>query len=459
MLAEAVEEAVGAMVREILSMTDNRVQTGNWYNRVVMADIRVQSGATRCVMIGSEMLRHIASRLLSLQAIRFAFQGLVLAAITAACVPPPPRTPQEAFREVAPPALDDDLNLTGLTEALELQLGALKGSPDVVMRFGAETITRAAYATALEDLLHLLRSSNTTADKLEYIRAHFRFFELLGSDRSGQVLLTSYFEPVIPGGKHRSSKFSRALLAAPPDLVTIPLAQFSERFADEKPLKGRVHNSKVVPYFTREEIDGKFLLRGRDLELAWTDPIDGFFLQIQGSGTVTYPDGSEEHLVYADKNGHKYEAIGRFLKEQIAPEPVTMQRIERLLRSMSKEDRDAILFRNPSYVFFSKSSRRAITALGVPATPGRTIATDPRITPKGALAFLEFKRPHFSSATPTEENEPAFTPAARFVVDQDTGGAITGAGRVDLFWGRGNEAKRSAGIIQHPARIVYLAPR
>jgi membrane-bound lytic murein transglycosylase A len=387
------------------------------------------------------------------------FVGIAIITSLIACARVAPLNPQESFREISAPDLGDDLNFVGLAESIQLQLDILKGSPHRVMQFGMHSVTRASYASALENLLNELHSQRPTHAKLEYIRRNFRFFEYFGGTDWGEVLLTSYFEPVIAGSRSRTQRFSRALLSKPADLVTIPLNSFSERFTQEKPLKGRLQGSTIIPYYSREEIDGKSALRSQKLELTWTDPIDGFFLQIQGSGTIAYEDGTEEHLVYADKNGHKYEAIGKFLKERISPHPVTMQRIEQLLHSMPSKECDAILFRNPSYVFFSKSAKRAITSLGVPATPGRTIATDPRFAPKGALAFLQFPRPVFQSVSPSTVDEPIFVPTSRFVIDQDTGGAITGTGRVDLFWGRGDEAKRSAGIIQHAARLVYLAPR
>ncbi len=376
-----------------------------------------------------------------------------------ACVRIPPKGPQEAFREVSPPSLQDDLGFAQLDQAIRFQIDALRRSPNKVMIFGQEKRTHAAYGTALDKLLAELNSPSSKNEKLNYIRENFLFFELFGQEHWGEVLLTSYFEPIVSASKYPTARFSRALFAKPSDLLNIPLAQFSERFTQEKPLKGRLFESRIIPYYTRQDIDGKQALHGRGLELAWLDPIDGFFLQIQGSGTLRYGDGSEDHLVYADKNGHRYEAIGRFLKDRLAPNPVTMQRIESLLRSMSPTERDAILFKNPSYVFFNRSKSRAITALGVPATDGRTIATDPRFTPKGALAFLEYMRPAFDNPGSNEDSDPQFIPASRFVVDQDTGGAITGTGRVDLFWGRGDEAKKYAGVIQHPARIIYLVPK
>ncbi len=396
--------------------------------------------------------------------LRVAFRGasraifVFLALLIGGCTRVAPIKPQEAFREVSTPELQDDLDLDGLAESIRLQMNTLKQSPERNMQFGTESITRREYAEALERLITELNSSKSSIDKLNYIQRHFRFFEFFGDTEWGKVLLTSYFEPIIPASRSPTKRFSRALLSKPADLLTIRLAPFSDRFSQENPLKGRLKDSTVIPYYSREEIDGKSALHHQRLELAWADPIDVFFLQIQGSGTLVYDDGSEEHIVYADKNGHKYVAIGKFLKDRIAPLPITTQRIESLLRSMPNKERDAVLFRNPSYVFFSKSAKRAITSLGVPATPGRTIATDPRFTPKGAVAFLQFLKPVFAEDSAIRAGDPYFVEASRFVVDQDTGGAITGTGRVDLFWGRGEEAKRAAGVIQHPARLVYLYP-
>ena len=384
---------------------------------------------------------------------------LVVVASMLGCTRVPPLNAQGAFREITAPELKDDLDLAGLVDSIQVELEVLKGSPQRTMQFGAESFTREKYAEALERLVTQLSGSQSTRQKLDYIQSHFRFFEFFGTTEWGKVLLTSYFEPVITGSRVRTRQLSRALLSQPKDLLTIPLSPFAERFAQEKALKGRLQGSTIIPYYSREEIDGKAILKDQKLELVWTDPIDGFFLQIQGSGTVAYADGTEDHLVYADKNGHRYEAIGKFLKDRIAPYPVTMQRIESLLRSLPSDQRDAILFKNPSYVFFNKSAKRAITSLGVPATPGRTIATDAQFAPKGAVAFLQFSKPVFTEGTVKEDLDPHFVETSRFVVDQDTGGAITGTGRVDLFWGRGDEAKRSAGLIQHPARLVYLAPK
>jgi membrane-bound lytic murein transglycosylase A len=368
-------------------------------------------------------------------------------------------SPEAAFREISAPPLNDDLELGGLIEAIEAQRATLLRTSSKVMQFGPETITRGAYVEALDRLLVTLRSQATPEAKLAYIRDNFRFFEIYGGKKWGDILLTSYFEPVIPGSLKKTAVYSQPLYAKPADLVSIELSQFAERFRQEGLLKGRVFNDRVFPYFSREDIDGKNVLAGRALELCYVDPVDAFFLHIQGSGTVRLPDGSEIYLNYAEKNGLKYEAVGKFLREQLAPLPITMQRVESTLRSMNETERNRILFRNPSYVFFRKNSERAITSLGVPATPGRTIAADPKFAPKGALALLSFPKPVFAPGDEHRADPSYKQDVSRIVLDQDSGGAITGTARIDLFWGRGDEAKRHAGVVQERARIVYLMPR
>lgn len=391
-------------------------------------------------------------------AIRFNVTALAMLLLSA-CARVPAIDPTNAFRQVTPPSLSDDGDFKELVQAIDSQLPILRRDTDTLMRFGSTNLSRGDYADALERLKEVLNSQATSEHKLNYIRDNFHFFEYYGGDRWGEVLLTSYFEPVISGSSAPTSRFSRPLYAKPNDLLTVPIAKFSEKYQGDKALKAKLDGTTVLPYYSRADIDGKGALKGKGLELVWLDPIDAFFMHIQGGGTIRLPSGEQRHFIYADKNGHRYEAIGKFLKKQIAPNPVTMQSIERLLRNLSAKERDEILYRNPSYVFYAPSDKRAITSLGVPATPGRTIAADPKFAPKGALVFLEFKKPIFRADYRDGDEPKLFEKSARFVLDQDSGGAITGTNRIDLFWGRGDEAKRHAGVIQHPARIWYLAPR
>lgn len=377
------------------------------------------------------------------------------------CARPKAVSPEKAFREihVSPDEISDDLDFSGLNDAITHQRRVLRNKPETMMRFGTVTISRGAYSDALDKLSAVLQDSRTTSEKIRFIGENFRFFEIYGGSDWGEILLTSYFEPIIPGSLKKSARFSQPLYAKPADLVTIDLQKFSPRFKEESTLRARVHEGKVIPYYSRHEIDSKRALQGKGLELCWVDPIDAFFLQIQGSGTVTLANGQELFITYAEKNGHKYEPIGKFLKDRIAPMPVTMQRIEALARTMSPQEKAELFEKNPSYVFFTKSKQRALTSLGVPATPGRTIAADPKFAPKGALALVTFSKPIFTETANHETVESKGPRVSRFVLDQDSGGAITGTDHIDLFWGRGDEAKKVAGVLQDQARILYLVPR
>jgi membrane-bound lytic murein transglycosylase A len=370
-------------------------------------------------------------------------------------------SPEEAFRPIRGEELQvsDDLDFEGLEVAITQQREILQKSGDTPMRFGRETISRREYAAALDALSATLKSSQPQSVKLDYIRDNFRFLEWYGGTDWGEILLTSYFEPIIPGSAKPTARFSQPLYAKPDDLVIIDLKKFAERFKDDSSLRGRVHEGKVSPYFSREDIDDKDALKGRNLELCWVDPTDAFFLHIQGSGTVRLPDGEELFITYAEKNGRKYEPIGKYLKERVAPHPVTMQRIEAIVKTMSPKERSELFARNPSYVFFTKSKRRAITSLGAPATPGRTIAVDSKFAPKGSLALLTFNKPDVEQPESKDSGTHPTTRVSRFVLDQDSGGAITGTDHVDLFWGRGDDAKKVAGVLQDKARIVFLVPQ
>jgi membrane-bound lytic murein transglycosylase A len=386
---------------------------------------------------------------------------LISVVVSSGCGRPTTVSPERAFRpiEVEEVELADDLDLVGLESAITQQREILQRSGDTPMRFGTESFSRREYSATLDDLVLTLKSSQPIAAKLDYIRNNFRFLEWYGGNDWGEILLTSYFEPIIPGSLKATDRFSQALYGKPDDLVVIDLKKFSERFKDEGSLRARAHQGKVTPYFSRQEIDSGHALKGRKLELCWVDPTDAFFLHIQGSGTVKLSSGEELYMTYAEKNGQKYEPIGKYLKERLAPLPVTMQRIEKIVQTMSPHERDELFAKNPSYVFFTKSKRRAITSLGVPATPGRTIAVDSKFAPKGALALITFHKPEVDQPESEVSGTYPTTRVSRFVLDQDSGGAITGTDHVDLFWGRGDEAKKVAGILQDRARIVFLVPK
>lgn len=383
--------------------------------------------------------------------------------LVAGCTRPPLKEAKRALRPVAAPDLQDDMGLAALGTTLEEHVAFLAQLPnEMVMRFAERTISLADYRKSLEHLIALTRQGLPEEQVYAAIEDGFEFYEVYGGDRWGEVRLTSYYEAQMPGSPKKTEEFPTPLLSRPDDLVEVAAGKYDERLRDVGTLRGKLTRDKdrgrdvLVPYHTRSEIDGG-ALKNRKLELCWVNPIDAFFMQIQGSGTIDLPEGKQLRLGYSDQNGHMYNSIGRFLKEVIPIEKMSMFTIESHLRTLSPEKLKSILDRNPSYVFFRELDGPPLTSFGNKVFAGRTIATDTRYFPKGALGFLKFKKPVFE--TPTAQEPLDWEETSRFVLDQDTGGAIRGGGRVDLFWGSGPEAKRYAGFLKDRARLYYLAPK
>ncbi|MCC7440227.1 MAG: MltA domain-containing protein [Bdellovibrionales bacterium] len=365
------------------------------------------------------------------------------------------------------PELRDDLPLDPLAQGLREQIEVLRSEKKATisaMRFGEASISKEDYIEGLEHLLELHRDSRTKEHFLQRVKRDFDFHEVYGGASWGEVMVTSYYEPVIPGAARRTSRFTKPLLTLPQDWVEIDLATYGEKFRDMGPvMRGRLLPERseagyhqVVPFFTRAEIESG-ALKGRRLELVWVDPIDGFFLEIQGSGTVLLPGGKRLRVGYASQNGQSYESIGRYLVDVIPKEQMTLQTIEAYLRTLPAPEAQGILEKNPSYVFFRKLDGKPMTFFGTSVVDGRTIATDARFFPKGALAYLEFDAPRFAAP---DAHEPAeWKRTGRLVVDTDKGGAIKGGGRVDLYWGSGPEARQHAGVMKSEGRLYYLAPK
>lgn len=365
--------------------------------------------------------------------------------------------PELALRPLSrPPKLSDDLGLNDLQLALRQNIDFISShNSSKYFRFGKKVYSSTQYQKFLEDLLQIILTSDNEKSAMMAISKSASFYEVYGDKSWSDVLLTSYFEPVLKGSKVKTEQFSRPLYAVPHDLIKVNLARFSAKFDKERSYRGRLEANNLLPYYTRQEIDSQGALSGRKLELCWVDPIDAFFLHIQGSGTIVFEDGSELVLGYGEKNGAEYQAIGKFMKDKISG-PITLQAIDKFLRSISSEERDRYLNMNPSYVFFKKADAHAVTQIGISAIAGRTIATDKTFFPKGALGFLVFPKPELTGQS---EQLGLAKDTGRFVLDHDIGGAITGPGRVDLFWGRGDEAKFYAGQVKSRAKLYYLGPK
>lgn len=260
----------------------------------------------------------------------------------------------------------------------------------------------------------------------------------------GRGLDTGYFEPELAGSRTAAPGYAVPLYRCPPDLVEADLGAFSAALKGKR-IRGRVVDGALVPYFDRAAIE-RGALAGKGLEIAWAaDPYEAFFLQIQGSGRLRLPDGSVLRLGYDGQNGRDYVAIGKLLRDRgELASPVTMDAILAWLRAHPGEA-PAVLDANPSYVFFRElTGDGPVGALGVPLTPRVSAAVDPRFVPLGAPLWL---------ATATADG-----PLAALLVAQDTGGAIKGANRVDIFFGAGEAARRLAGSQSATGRLVLLLP-
>lgn len=255
----------------------------------------------------------------------------------------------------------------------------------------------------------------------------------------GNAFATGYYEPEIRGCRDRRPGCQVPIYAKPADLLEADPAS-GERG------RGRIdENGDYVLYYERAEIE-EGALAGRGLEIAWAaDPVDLFFLQIQGSGRLRLPDGSVMRIGYSGQNGREYVAIGRLLRERgVLQSPITMQAIVAWLRAHPEEGR-ALMRENKSYVFFRElTGPGPLGALGRPVTAQVTVAADPRFVPLGAPVLL------------VEMDNPR---ANGLWVAQDTGGAIRGANRFDTFWGAGDEAAAIAGGMSARGRAYLLVPR
>ncbi len=401
-----------------------------------------------------------------------------LLVLVASCGRTPIKQTRQAMRLTKPPeTIIDDLPIDQLADGIEGNIEQLNKLNIQSLTFGPRVISKDDYVLALNYLVHQIKSGVSRIHFIETVVNNFDFYEVYGKDKWGEVLITSYFHPIIRGARTRTSMYSQALYSVPPDLVNIRLDEFVKANETLSPIKDQVLNqtsrigvlqgrlvlsepggaSKILPYYTREEIDSQQVLKGKNLELAWVDPIDAFFLHIQGSGTVIFEDGKELTLGYAAKNGYPFVSISKYLLDVIPNGKMSMQAIEGYLRQMTENEVRNILNKNPSYVFFQELKGKPVTTLGAEVVDGRTIATDQSFFPKGALAYMEFPKPVFSDETSIEPARWEMT--SRFVLDQDTGGAIRGPYRVDLYWGRGKEAARYAGVIKEKGHLYYLVPK
>lgn len=284
----------------------------------------------------------------------------------------------------------------------------------------------------------------------QFFETRFEPWQLVNPDGSTEGLVTGYYEPLISGSRTRTAQSQWPVHAPPRDMLNVDLASTHAELKGLR-LRGRLEGNRVVPYWARAEINRLGDALPSEILLWANDPIDLFFLQVQGSGQVELPDGKRVRLGYADQNGHPYQSIGRWLVSigALTRDQASMQSIRQWAQA-NPQRLDELLGMNPSYVFFREMPSNGdgpIGALNVPLTQGRSVAIDPRALPLGAPLYL-------STTYPREER-----PLQRLVMAQDTGSAIKGVIRVDYFWGFGTHAGELAGKMRQQGSAWVLLPR
>lgn len=282
-----------------------------------------------------------------------------------------------------------------------------------------------------------------------YFQTWFNVYQSLQTDGTTQGLVTGYYEPLLHGSRTPSPDYPVPLYRTPPDLLNIDLSSVYPELKHMR-LRGRLQGNTVVPYLARTEIDdNQRPLAGN--ELVWVDdPVEAFFLQIQGSGRIQLNDGTRIQIGYANQNGYPYRAIGHILVQrgELKLEQASMQNIKAWGRTHPQQLPE-LLSQNPSYVFFKElpDSSGPLGALGLPLTGGRSVAVDSRAVPLGAPVWLVTTQPQSD------------TPMNLLVMAQDTGGAIHGNVRADFYFGFGDAAGKRAGKMKQQGQMWVLLPK
>jgi membrane-bound lytic murein transglycosylase A len=394
--------------------------------------------------------------------------------------------PQKSWPELCTDS--DDFDLNSLRQALKRNLIYLKKLPGArEFAYGSVMVKAEKVLAVQQELLDFLEQEEEPAVPalVQFLKSKFNLLESVAVGYlpwlrdENPVLFTGYYVPTLHGSLTAKAKYRFPLYRKPDDLVTVDLPKFNLRRRVRKlwpwlaglpfgprlrelhfpQLRGRfLANGKVVPYYTRADIDYANKLQGKNLELLWVDDeIDRFFLQIQGSGLVRLEDGTSVMVGYNAANGQPYRSIGGWLIRQglMTRAEVSMPSIRAWLKNHPERIKEVFKV-NPSYVFFRElKTPAALGCYQVPLTANRSIATDRKMFPGGALALVATERPIFS---PTGRLT-AWRRYQRLVFNQDTGGAIKGPYRVDLYCGEDKAAECMAGVMKQHGRLFFFVPR
>jgi membrane-bound lytic murein transglycosylase A len=370
------------------------------------------------------------------------WKNAILAAISAASVLL--LAAGAAFSSLVPlqvaqyPYFHDDLRLQELNSTLDHSLAFLRTVP------ASTCYTLAGASVPVQRLIDSVLSTEQLNQEIQRAYTVYRM-DSGQSAKTRRMLVTGYYQPIFPGSLERLSPYLYPLYAVPGSLKV-------QESGNRKKKIGRMQEGRLLPFWTRTEIERHNLLQGQ--ELAWLkDPFDAFVLHVQGSGVLQLADGSVRGVHYAQSNGRQYTSVGKYLvnsgRMQLAD--VTMDSIRQYLVD-HPEERDHILHQNDSFIFFHWSKAGSVIGnLGQELTAGRSIAADQQWYPPGVLAFVDSRRPVIANGQVVE-----WKPLHRFASVQDTGSALTGPGRIDIFWGSGEQAGMEAGQMKENGSVYLL---
>ncbi len=356
----------------------------------------------------------------------------------------------------------DDLSRASLKKAITNQLRAMfEQEPSTPVRLGSFTLTRERLVETLEVFLKILEQNLSSDEFNKKISEQF-ILHRVGKGKNKKILFTGYYRPIIKASRVQTPLYRYPIYQIPSESLQQVTYKEALRLigAHEgiKQLRESSIEKKAWRHLTREEIDSEGALKGQGLEIAWLkNDLERFFLHIQGSGMLEFPDGSQQGVGYQGSNDYSYTGIGKMMISDgvIDISQGSMQGIKKYF-SKHPQDIAKYLFQNKRYIFFTLNNDEGPRGSGGgELVGGRSIATDKSIYPAGGLAFIKVRQPVL------DENNKilSWQPISRFVVDQDTGSAIRGPGRGDLFFGTGQIAGAKAGHYHERGEVYYLIKR
>ena len=346
------------------------------------------------------------------------------------------------------PFFIDDGSAVSLIEAIDRHLSYLDKSSIADSVVETKKISQQEFARSLTTFKSLLLTSPDPIQLNQLIRNHFQLYKSKGRDDRQQMLVTGYYEPVFEGSLSETETYRYPVYRVPDSLI--------QRSKDRVKVGRLDAAGQLVPFWTRREIETQNLLHGSEL-VYLKDRLDRYLLHVQGSGRVRLPDGSVKALHFGASNGHTYNSLGKLLVDEgiMSAKEVSIDSIRRYFTE-HPEVVDRMLFHNPRYIFFHWGDDQGPRgSLGQVLTANRSIAVDPKIFPTGAIGYLVSRRPVLDEDGSINH----WKLFGRFVLPQDSGAAIKGPGRVDLFFGNDYYAEKAAGNMKESGSLFFLLPK